>query len=467
MDMKEAERVVVAKPVASRPTCSTFRSFSELLAGAINASPTVASSHAAVSAIRPKTVRFKPAVNHPPAAFVSSQADAFGAALGNSSDKSPKLDTKQSLIYKPTAKLVSKTTVSLLANMKGNCSTSQQQTRHSMETNFQHSIHEKFRTNSSSIPDQSTIPHAEINQSSEASKMVQQNTEEDQKALTSSVNCDRPSYDGYNWRKYGQKQVKGSEYPRSYYKCTHPNCPVKKKVERSFDGQIAEIVYKGEHNHSKPQIPKRNSAGTQGSGVVSDGMVQDMWSNSHSERNEGNEGRVENTGLSMLSDYHVKVPQPNDSLLNTNAGGGSMENSCGLSGECEEGSKGFETQEDDHRSKRRKSENQSNDATLSEEGLVEPRIVMQSFTDSEILGDGFRWRKYGQKVVKGNPYPRSYYRCTNIKCNVRKHVERAIDDPRSFVTTYEGKHNHEMPLKNTGNAASERDSQASLSKDKP
>jgi len=46
-------------------------------------------------------------------------------------------------------------------------------------------------------------------------------------------------------------------------------------------------------------------------------------------------------------------------------------------------------------------------------------------------------------------------------------VERAIDDPRSFVTTYEGKHNHEMPLKNTGNVASERDSQASLSKDKP
>ena len=46
-------------------------------------------------------------------------------------------------------------------------------------------------------------------------------------------------------------------------------------------------------------------------------------------------------------------------------------------------------------------------------------------------------------------------------------MERAIDDPRSFVTTYEGKHNHEMPLKNTGTVASERDSQASLSKDKP
>ncbi|RYR58105.1 hypothetical protein Ahy_A05g023782 isoform D [Arachis hypogaea] len=71
-------------------------------------------------------------------------------------------------------------------------------------------------------------------------------------------------------------------------------------------------------------------------------------------------------------------------------------------------------------------------------------------------------------VVKDNPYPRSYYRCTNVKCNVRKHVERAIDDPRAFVTTYEGKHNHEMPTKNINpNIPSERDSQASLSKDKP
>ncbi|ESW34702.1 hypothetical protein PHAVU_001G173700 [Phaseolus vulgaris] len=467
MDIKEAERVVIAKPVASRPTCSTFKSFSELLAGAINVSPDIVSSQATVSAIRPKTVRFKPtALNHPPAGFDSSQADTFGAALSNPSEKSLKLDTNQSLIYKPTAKLVSKTTVSLLANM-GNCSTGQQQTRQLMEANFQHSINEKCRTSMSSHLDQSIALHSEINQISEPSKMVQQNTEEDQKTLTSSANCDRPSYDGYNWRKYGQKQVKGSEYPRSYYKCTHPNCPVKKKVERSFDGQIAEIVYKGEHNHSKPQLPKRNTAsGTQGSGVVSDGMVQDMWSNSHSERNEGNDSRVDNTGgLSALSDYYVKVPLPNDYVLNigaTNAGGGSTENSCGLSGECEEASKGFEAHEEEPRSKRRKNENHCNEVALSEEGLVEPRIVMQSFTDSEILGDGFRWRKYGQKVVKGNPYPRSYYRCTNIKCNVRKHVERALDDPRSFVTTYEGKHNHEMPLKNT-----ERDSQASLSKDKP
>lgn len=70
----------------------------------------------------------------------------------------------------------------------------------------------------------------------------------------------RKSDDGYNWRKYGQKQVKGSENPRSYYKCTYPNCPTKKKVERSIDGQITEIVYKGSHNHPKPLHSSRRSS---------------------------------------------------------------------------------------------------------------------------------------------------------------------------------------------------------------
>ncbi|GJN09453.1 hypothetical protein PR202_ga27460 [Eleusine coracana subsp. coracana] len=68
------------------------------------------------------------------------------------------------------------------------------------------------------------------------------------------------SYDGYSWRKYGQKKVKGSEFPRSYYKCTHPSCPVKRKVETTIDGQIAEIVYSGEHNHPKPHPPRKLSS---------------------------------------------------------------------------------------------------------------------------------------------------------------------------------------------------------------
>lgn len=84
----------------------------------------------------------------------------------------------------------------------------------------------------------------------------------DKKPPPAPVAVDKPADDGYNWRKYGQKQVKGSEYPRSYYKCTHLNCPVKKKVERSLDGQITEIIYKGQHNHDMPQPNKRSKDGS-------------------------------------------------------------------------------------------------------------------------------------------------------------------------------------------------------------
>lgn len=79
----------------------------------------------------------------------------------------------------------------------------------------------------------------------------------EQRFQSSSLNVDKPADDGYNWRKYGQKHVKGSEFPRSYYKCTHPNCPVKKKVERSLDGHVTAIIYKGEHNHQRPHPNKR------------------------------------------------------------------------------------------------------------------------------------------------------------------------------------------------------------------
>ncbi|KAK4800318.1 hypothetical protein SAY86_020805 [Trapa natans] len=67
--------------------------------------------------------------------------------------------------------------------------------------------------------------------------------------------------DGYRWRKYGQKAVKNSSYPRSYYRCTTQKCTVKKRVERSFqDPSIVVTTYEGQHNHPIPSTIRGNSA---------------------------------------------------------------------------------------------------------------------------------------------------------------------------------------------------------------
>ncbi|KAK7300154.1 hypothetical protein RJT34_10990 [Clitoria ternatea] len=67
--------------------------------------------------------------------------------------------------------------------------------------------------------------------------------------------------DGYRWRKYGQKAVKNSPYPRSYYRCTSQKCGVKKRVERSFqDPSIVITTYEGQHNHHCPATLRGSAA---------------------------------------------------------------------------------------------------------------------------------------------------------------------------------------------------------------
>ncbi|CAI9772156.1 unnamed protein product [Fraxinus pennsylvanica] len=46
--------------------------------------------------------------------------------------------------------------------------------------------------------------------------------------------------DGYAWRKYGQKNILNSEYPRCYYRCTHKyeGCKATKQVERIKEDPI-------------------------------------------------------------------------------------------------------------------------------------------------------------------------------------------------------------------------------------
>ncbi|CAI0471606.1 unnamed protein product [Linum tenue] len=391
MEVKEAagRRAVIAKPVACRPTRnSTFGSFSELLAGAVNASsPPPPSPIAAI--IKPKTLRF-----NPPA-------------------PQPHPESCRAIVYRPRAKLVSKRTASLLANMAPNddpillprFNSSHQEAGEELISPCSNNAVEAQPQQATEQLKISTLPiESQRLEAEDIPKAAVLSA-----AAASSVQVaygDRPSYDGYNWRKYGQKQVKGSEYPRSYYKCTHPSCPVKKKVERSLDGQIAEIVYKGEHNHSKPSLPARRSS------IGCEAV--------------GGEIRME-SGLLLL---------PSSSAAGTGSDG------------CRGGRPAADVEvqgdDDEPRTKRRRAEDRAIDHS-GNAGEAGGRETAGAAADGEVLGDGFRWRKYGQKVVRGNLYPRSYYRCTNLKCKVRKYVERSPDDPNALVTTYEGKHNHDIP----------------------
>ncbi|KAF9612681.1 hypothetical protein IFM89_003156 [Coptis chinensis] len=246
---------------------------------------------------------------------------------------------------------------------------------------------------------------------------VGQDNSLDQEMELANIVAKAPSTDGYNWRKYGQKQVKSKDSSRSYYRCTHINCTVKKKVQCcDHSGSVLEIVYKGRHNHDQPRKTRHTKARRCSSTI---GTI------SSSEPVEGS-GIIgflvsSDPSTSMRKERHATHEQELRIVNNKE--------------HCEEPAA----------KRRMKGQNVSCADSLCIK-VKEPKVVVQASDDVWISGDGYRWRKYGQKMVKGNPNPRSYYKCTSAGCPVRKHVERATDDTATIMVTYEGKHDHDMPV---------------------
>lgn len=183
-------------------------------------------------------------------------------------------------------------------------------------------------------------------------------------ALLQRVNMIPIQSDGFKWRKYGQKTVKGSEFPRNYFKCSTYKCPAKKHVERYVDseGLLREkIKYINEHTHLAPN-----------SSTVYIGTQKEL--------------------KEAILAHAVPVKE----------------------------------------------------LPKKESDFVSTKLVVECNGYIDHSNDGYSWRKYGQKNVKGLFKPRQYYRCTFKECGVKKQVESIT--PVKTVITYDGRHNHDSDI---------------------
>ncbi|XP_021814047.1 probable WRKY transcription factor 32 isoform X3 [Prunus avium] len=234
--------------------------------------------------------------------------------------------------------------------------------------------------------------------------------------------------DGYNWRKYGQKQVKSPQGSRSYYRCTYSECYAKKIECCDHSGYVTEIVYKSQHTHEPPRksnCTKESKLALSAECVRNSITEHPCRTVNDSELSTSSKERIQET---------PSIPERKRQSPNDSDGNGDVK----IKEEHGDG--------DEPEPKRRvKKSNLEYSTSLLKPGK-KPKFVVHAAGDVGISGDGYRWRKYGQKMVKGNPHPRNYYRCTSAGCPVRKHIETAIDNTSAVIITYKGIHDHDMPV---------------------
>ncbi|KAF0922050.1 hypothetical protein E2562_024002 [Oryza meyeriana var. granulata] len=79
-----------------------------------------------------------------------------------------------------------------------------------------------------------------------------------------------PLDDGYQWRKYGQKRINNTNFPRSYYRCSYHRerkCPAQKHVQQHNGDDVRplyDVVYT--HEHACQAAPAELPDATNGSG---------------------------------------------------------------------------------------------------------------------------------------------------------------------------------------------------------
>nr|GMD15743.1 WRKY transcription factor WRKY24-like [Ipomoea batatas] len=204
------------------------------------------------------------------------------------------------------------------------------------------------------------------------------------------------SDDGYNWRKYGQKQVKGAKNPRSLLQVYAPELPHEEEGRRGFGWAITEIVYKGAHNHPKPQSTRRSSSSAASSAST----------------------------LAAQSIMRLPVNVPDQSYWSN--GNGQMdsvatpENSSISVGDDE-----FEQ-------------------SFSEEGVRGRRESGKR--KRGVSAQGSRtMEKIWPESCEGNPNPRKLLQMHEPRLSGEETRGKSFTRYPLVITTYEGKHNHDVP----------------------
>ncbi|KAG5605352.1 hypothetical protein H5410_026844 [Solanum commersonii] len=72
--------------------------------------------------------------------------------------------------------------------------------------------------------------------------------------------------------------------------------------------------------------------------------------------------------------------------------------------------------------------------------------VIYEVLQEELTNDKWAWRKYGQKSIKGSPFPRNYFKCsTSGSYKAMKIIEKSLKNENYFLVSYSDEHNHDPP----------------------